>query len=135
MNWYKMAQFNNWEQITAWLRKELGREPTVDEIQKVMLLENFNDSYKEPQRREEVFAQSKWKDKIPGGNADGDKPSDYEKSQVERGQNIEFEHSDDPDIAKEIAMDHLEEHADYYVGLEHMENCLKEIEERAKKKK
>ncbi len=74
----------------------------------------------------------KWKENIPGGNADGKKYSDYEKSQIEVGKKIEFEHTDDPDIAKEIAMDHLEEHKDYYIGLEHMENMLKDIEKRQK---
>lgn len=72
----------------------------------------------------------KWKEHIPGGYADGKKPSDYEKSQVDRGKDVEFEHTDNPDIAKEIAMDHLQEHKDYYIGLEHMENNLKDIEKR-----
>lgn len=75
----------------------------------------------------------KWRDKLPGGMADGKEPSDYEKSQVERGKNVEFEHTKNPDTAREIAMDHLEEHKDYYTGLEHMENMLEEIEERKNK--
>ena len=32
----------------------------------------------------------KWKDKIPGGNADGLTPQDFEKSQVERGKEVEI---------------------------------------------
>jgi len=44
-------------------------------------------------------------------------------------------HTDDPDTAREIAMDHLEEHDDYYIGLEHMENMLKDIEKKNKTKK
>lgn len=131
MNWFKMAKFNDWEDARKELLSTLQREPSSEEIQQKMLEENFNDSHKESPL---VMAKS-FKDKIPGGNADGKSPSDYEKSQVERGEDIEFEHTDDPDTAKEIAMDHLEEHVDYYVGLEHMEDCLKEIEERAKKKK
>ncbi len=75
-----------------------------------------------------------WRDKIPGGNANGDTPADYEKSQVEKGKKVELEHSKDPDIAEEIAIDHLEEHDDYYIGLEHMEETLKEIEDRDKRK-
>lgn len=76
----------------------------------------------------------KWKEHIPGGKADGKKPSDYERSQVERGKAVEFEHTNDPDTAREISMDHLEEHKDYYIGLEHMENMLEDIEEREKRK-
>ena len=70
---------------------------------------------------------AKWKDNIPGGLADGKMPSNYEKSQVEKGKEIEFEHTDDPDTAREIAMDHLEEHPDYYndkTGLPAMEEKL-----------
>ena len=42
----------------------------------------------------------KWEDKIPGGKADGMEPSDFEKSQVERGKKVEYEHSNDPDTAR-----------------------------------
>ncbi len=74
----------------------------------------------------------KWRDKIPGGRADGKSPTDYENSQVERGKDIEFEHTDSPDIAREIAMDHLEEHKDYYhddKGLPNMEDKLEETKD------
>ena len=55
-----------------------------------------------------------WRDHIPGGMADKKKPTDYERSQVEKGKKIEFEHTSNPDTAREIAMDHLEEHKGYY---------------------
>jgi len=76
-----------------------------------------------------------FRDKLPGGFADGKKPSDFEHSQVERGKDVEFEHTDDADTAREIAMDHLEEHKDYYSGLKHMEELLTELEQRRKKGK
>ncbi len=69
----------------------------------------------------------KWKDKIPGGRADGKMPSDYKPSQVEKGKIIEYEHTNDPATAREISMDHLEEHPDYYhedKGLPAMERGL-----------
>jgi len=72
----------------------------------------------------------KWKNKIPGGNADKKVPSDFPKEDVEKGHLVEFEHTNNPDIAKEITMDHLEEHPDYYSGLKHMENLLTELEKR-----
>ncbi|KKM71640.1 hypothetical protein LCGC14_1428600 [marine sediment metagenome] len=77
----------------------------------------------------------KWKEHIPGGKADGKKPEDFEHSQIERGKTVEFEHSKDPDVAREVSMDHLEEHPDYYVGLKHMEDMLSEIEKREKNRK
>ncbi len=130
MSWYKMAKPNDWAAARKELVAELKREPSNAEIQNKMMESNLTDDNK---KGNPVIA-SKWKDKIPGGNADGKSPKDYEKSQVVRGKKIEFEHSSDPDTAREIAIDHLEEHKDYYVGLDHMEKCLKEIEERAKKK-
>jgi len=69
----------------------------------------------------------KWKDNIPGGRADKKSPSDYNKKNVEKGKNIEFEHTDDPDIAREITIDHLEEFSNYYddkIGLPNMEKIL-----------
>lgn len=79
---------------------------------------------------------NKWKDKLPGGKADGKKPSDYNKNSVEEGKEIEYEHTDDPDIAREIAMDHLEEHEMYYdnkEGLPEMERRLKRLEKKEEK--
>jgi len=63
----------------------------------------------------------KWKDKIPGGLADRKKPSDFPEDAVSKGTEVEFEHTDDRDTAKEIAMDHLVEDVDYYDFLEQME--------------
>jgi hypothetical protein len=74
----------------------------------------------------------KWEEHIPGGRADGKSPDDYNQKELERGRKIEHEHTPDPDTAREISMDHLEEHEDYYAGLEHMENLLKELEKKDK---
>ena len=77
----------------------------------------------------------KWYDKIPGGRADKKTPADFERTQVEKGKDVEFEHTDDPDTAREIAMDHLEEHKEYYTGLKNMENLLGDLERREKVRK
>lgn len=60
-----------------------------------------------------IIRTAKWVDKLPGGLADKKTPSDYCKQQLEKGVEVEMEHTDDPAIAKEIAMDHLEESEDY----------------------
>ena len=57
----------------------------------------------------------------------------YNKSQLEKGKEVEMEHHKGPDVAEEIAKDHLEEHEDYYIGLKHMENMLSDIEKRKNK--
>jgi len=77
----------------------------------------------------------KWEEKIPGGKAEGKSPDDFDRKEVERGHEIEFEHTDDPDTAREISMDHLQEHKNYYSGLEHMENLLTELEDKKKNNK
>jgi len=60
-------------------------------------------------------------DKIPGGLADGMSPSDFDPIALAKGIAHEMEHTSDPDIAREIAMDHLAERADYYDMLESLE--------------
>jgi len=56
-------------------------------------------------------------DAIEGGLAEGMPPSDFDRSQLAIGMDIEMEHTDNPEIAKEIAMDHLTEDPDYYKKL------------------
>lgn len=74
-------------------------------------------------------------DKIKGGKADKlsiediakkhGVTTDSIKAQIEMGKKIEMEHVDDSDLAKEIAMDHLEEIPDYYTRLKKMEKDAK----------
>lgn len=71
---------------------------------------------------EELKKSAKHKDRIPGGKADKKKPSDFDKKQVEMGIKVEMEHTNDPDTAREIALDHLAEFPDYYTRLKEMEN-------------
>ena len=82
MSWYKMAKPNNWEDARKELIAELQREPSSSEVQGRMLQSDLDDSNK---------VASKWKDKIPGGMADNKSPKDFEKSQVEKGKDVEFE--------------------------------------------
>lgn len=59
----------------------------------------------------------KYEDKIPGGLADNIKPSSIPKWRLEDGIKVEMEHTNDPKIAREIAMDHLAEDMNYYKKL------------------
>ena len=74
-----------------------------------------DDSEKEPARRDlaDIMAH-KWQDHIPGGLAEGKKPSDFPSADLVLGMTVEMEHTSDPSIACEIAMDHLTEKSDYY---------------------
>jgi hypothetical protein len=140
MNWYKMAQVNDWNKAYLQVVKELGHTPVgqkeIDWVNKrvedLMFGENLNDSNKDiwnkdPWAEVPFTTAEKWEDKIPGGNDKGS-PNDFNKKDVEVGRRVEMEHTKDPDIAKEIAIDHLKEHEDYYVGLEHMESKLEDLE-------
>jgi len=56
-------------------------------------------------------------DKVPGGLGDDAKDSDFDPKELEMGIKHEMEHTNDPDIAKEIAKDHLTENPKYYSDL------------------
>jgi hypothetical protein len=57
-------------------------------------------------------------DRVPGGAGDHFAPTEFEPEQVERGVLVEMEHTNDPEIAMEIGLDHLVEDRDYYTKLE-----------------
>lgn len=60
-------------------------------------------------------------DQVPGGLADGRPDSNFDPEQLAMGIKVEFEHTNDENLAKEIAKDHLVENAEYYTHLEEME--------------
>ena len=53
---------------------------------------------------------------------------DADPDQLVIGIKIEMEHTDDPKVATEIALDHLSEHPRYYIALEAMERKLEKYE-------
>ncbi len=58
----------------------------------------------------------------------GTKPSEVDPKELAMGIKVEREHSDNPKVQKEIAMDHLTEHPLYYSGLKIMEDFLSKLE-------
>ena len=66
------------------------------------------------------------KELIPGGLADGKPSSIFPKDQVEKGIQVEHEHTDDSAVAQEIVEDHLVENDEYYDYLDDMEELMKE---------
>jgi len=60
-------------------------------------------------------------DIIPGGLADKKEKSDFDPKKIKQGVEVELEHTDDPAIASEIAMDHLMEDQEYYHKLKTIE--------------
>ena len=55
-----------------------------------------------------------YQERLPGGQASGLRPRDFDQGQLAIGTTIELEHTRDVRIAREIAMDHLAEDPDYY---------------------
>ena len=51
--------------------------------------------------------------------------SEFDSEQLRLGIKVESEHTDDKEIAKSIAKDHLSEIPDYYTRLENMEHSAK----------
>jgi hypothetical protein len=58
---------------------------------------------------------------LSGGLADGRTPDEFPKDALQEGLKVEREHTDDPNLAIEIVMDHLTEDPDYYVKLREIE--------------
>lgn len=54
---------------------------------------------------------------LPGGRAARRSPSSFDPRQLRIGTRVEMEHTSDPTIAREIAMDHLVEDPLYYPKL------------------
>jgi hypothetical protein len=61
-------------------------------------------------------------DKIPGGLGDDKEDKDFDSKQLEIGIEHEMEHTNDIEVAKEIAKDHLSEDPNYYTKLKDIEN-------------
>jgi hypothetical protein len=65
-----------------------------------------------------LLDDSKWKEKLHGGDAEGMVPSDFDAEELLRGGVIEFEHTNDKRIALQISADHLSADPNYYRKLQ-----------------
>lgn len=64
-------------------------------------------------------------DMLPGGKADGQPDDNFVPEDLEQGRTHEMEHTDDPQVAEEIAKDHLAEDNMYYEKLPQIEKSAK----------
>jgi hypothetical protein len=74
----------------------MSHEPAGDEIEKIA------------QDKEEAGEM------IPGGKGEGKSPLEFTPDQILKGMRVEMEHTDDPMVSLEIALDHLTEDPEYY---------------------
>ena len=68
---------------------------------------------------------SVWKANVKVAGNDDRPDQDYDPVQLADGIRVEMEHTNDPEIAKMIAKDHLDEFDNYYTSLKKMENSLR----------
>lgn len=61
-------------------------------------------------------------DLIPGGLAEGKKPSEFDPKQLARGVAVELEHTNSRAVAREVVGNHLTEDPLYYEKLEECGN-------------
>jgi hypothetical protein len=103
-------------------------EKSIDPPASKMNGENDGMSLEPESDEVEQLAQDKEEtgDMLQGGLGDEKSPLEFDPDQVLKGLSVEMEHSDNPMIALEIALDHLTEIPDYYDRLEKMEADAKE---------
>lgn len=68
-----------------------------------------------------IKASHSAQDLLPGGLADFINPDTLNQKEIDRGMKVELEHTNNEDLAREIARDHLSEDPSYYEKLEKME--------------
>jgi hypothetical protein len=108
-----------------------------------LMIANINSSFAQAQLRQSVERKyeeyrkaikdayqvdiKSFKDKLPGGMADGKPITNYDIGQLLEGIKMERDHTKDNMLALELAMDHLEHIPDYYTHLTRMEQqCASE---------
>ena len=103
--------------------KKVGKEGFLDVKEKA--LQEGPQQYLDYRKRQEKKAE----DLVHGGKADNKPDSDFPSEQIDKGMKVEREHTDNPQIAKEVAKDHLTEDKKYYDHLKEMED--KYVEKKA----
>ena len=66
---------------------------------------------------------------LAGGKADGVEDSKLPQGQLAMGQRVEQEHTNNSELAREIARDHVTEISDYYTRLKKMEKSALDVQE------
>lgn len=66
---------------------------------------------------------------LKGGRGDDLTEDDVDPKELAMGMKVEMEHTDDEDVAKEIALDHLAEDPEYYTKLKTIHKNNPKIEE------
>lgn len=65
-------------------------------------------------------------DLLPGGKGDDLDPSQFDPDELAMGIEDEMEHTDDPDVAREVAIDHLSQNPTYYSDMKSAKHFFQE---------
>ena len=95
----------------------------MNKVNKINLNERFisKEDLENVAQSADMITSTPQSDKIEGGLADDKSVMDFNRDQILMGIGVEMEHTSDPRIALEIAMDHLMEDPEYYSKLKAME--------------
>ena len=139
MTYYYDREYLQAPPLTDWLQsfadQQLKNSGNVDDIKKNNSLDAVEAMVSELRKRvgldlinDETIKTASIKksseEKIKGGLGDGKKDSEFDNEQMEKGVEIEKEHSPNMQIRKEISKDHLTENDHYYDYLEEMEKKM-----------
>lgn len=87
-----------------------------------MRIERLSRNQAEDAMEKGYMSKKFFSEKVVGGRADGMPDWKFDPDQLWRGTKHEMEHTNDPEVAEEVAKDHLVEDSDYYDKLERMES-------------
>jgi len=76
-----------------------------------------------------LMTKGEKQEKLKGGLGDNKEDIEFDEFELRRGMEHELEHTDDFEIAKEIAKDHLTEDPFYYDRLDSIKNAMREDSE------
>ena len=117
----ELKDFNvkNQDKIIKFSNKYLDVKSKIDNGSE--LNENYDEIMSISDIDELIKKKERLGDQINGGLGDNDSPTKYSRDVILKGLGVEMEHTDDPLIAIEIVLDHLNENPKYYDYLEQME--------------
>lgn len=111
--------------LMTWRKKHKGKKKASLRGSAVRVAQRYLLASRVAQRYIKVQMPAVVKEVIPGGEASGRQPYEFDPLALAKGTQVEMEHTDNPAVAREIAMDHLTEHPAYYEALAEMEADLK----------
>jgi len=121
---YIESKYSTRKELRNKIARMASKGKSLDDVKYEILINAFDTSDSVGFTEKDVENTfNKVEDKIPGGLADGKPDELFSEDWLAKGTEVESEHTDNPEIAKEIAKDHLTEDKDYYKKLKKIESA------------